>query len=287
MRARVAHVPSFVWLPGDRVGLTRRYLQSAYFRYTPSTWELEQGLLRLDGTELALVCAQGAAGLDREVCWRGIDEHQARTARLARSDDRWVLPGLGAWFDHVGFTFGDDVVIHVRDVDAPLFVFDRESRFDRDEGPIARRNAALSEAAIQVLAESREPWLSVDRLVKLLVARFDFRAGTAPDSFSQRLLEQDNRFTLAPSGREVRLSHFHHEDTARAYLAGLHTPSEALPAFLEEYPPQSNEDREKAFAYLESLWRHTPRPEYDGMTQAQWEEAQHKILPFVPREPRA
>ena len=71
MRVRITHVPSFVWLFDARVGLTRHYLQGAFFRYTPSTWELEQGLLRLDGTELALVCAQGAAGLDREVCWRG------------------------------------------------------------------------------------------------------------------------------------------------------------------------------------------------------------------------
>lgn len=284
MRTRVMLMPQFVLLPGDRVALTRHFLQGAYFRYTPTTWELERGVLRLEASELALVCAQDGSGLDQEVRWRALDEADPHTVRLARFDGSWVLPGLSDWYDHTGFTFGDDVVVHVREVAPPLFVLDRVSRFDRDEGPISRRNARLLETAIAVLAESGEGWLAVDRLLKLLVGRFDFRASTPPDSFGQRLLDQDTRFTQAKDGREVRLSHFHHEDTARAFMARVSSPAEALTVFFEEYPPQGPEDRDKALAYLEQLWRHTPRAELNGLTPAQLDDPDGKIVPFGRRD---
>jgi hypothetical protein len=286
MRTRVLHAPQMVALPGDRVALTRHFLQGAYFRYTPTTWELERGVLRLETSELALVCALDDTGLDQEVRWRGLDESEPHTVRLARSDGFWVLPGLGGWFDATGFTFGDDVVVHVREVRPPLFVLDRVSRFDRDEGPISRRNARLVELAIAILAESGEGWLAVDRLVKMLVGRYDYRGSTPPDSFGQRLLDQDTRFTQGKDGREVRLSHFHHEDTARAYLARVNSAAEALPVFFEEYPPQGPDDRDKALAYLEQLWRHTPRAELNGLTPAQMTDPASKIVPFGRREPQ-
>lgn len=283
LRARVTIAPALVALPEERVALTRHFLQGAYFRYTPSSWELEKGVLCLEATELALVCAQVSSAPDLEVCWRDVAETDARQARLVRSDDRWLLPGLGGWFDATGFTFGDDVVVHVREASVPLFVFDRVSRFDRDEGPIARRNARLVETAIATLEEGTEPWVSVERLVKLMVGRFDYRSPTPPDAFAQRLLEQDNRFTLSKDGREVRLSHFHHEETAHAYMAKVSSPNQALGAFFEEYPPQGPEDRDKAVAYLEQLWRHTPRAELNGLTPAQVEDPHSKIVLFERR----
>lgn len=285
LRMRLAIAPGIVLMAGAQVALLRHYVQGAFFRYTPSSWELEKGVLRLDSTELALVCAQASPERDQEVCWRDVSETEAHQARLARDDDRWVLPGLGGWFDHTGFTFGDDVVVHVRDAAIPLFVLDRVSRFDRDEGPISRRNAQLAETAIAILEEAAGGWTLVDRLLKQLVARFDFRAPTPPDSFGQRLLDQDNRFTVSREGREVRLSHFHHEDTARAFMAGMKSPAAALAAFFEEYPPQGHDDREKALAYLEQLWRHTPREEYNGLTPAQWDDPKGKIVPFPRRDP--
>lgn len=285
LRTRLTIAPGLVKVGRDRVALLRRFVQGAFFRYTPSTWELEKGVLRLDSTELALVCAQASPDSDQEVCWRDVSESAAHQVRLARNDGRWVLPGLEGWFDQTGFTFGDDLVVHVKEAATPLFVFDRVSRFDRDEGPIARRNACLTETAIAILAESEEGWMLVDRLLKLLLARFDFRAATPPDSFGQRLLDQDNRFTLAREGRSLRLSHFHHEDTARAYLATVNSSAAALAAFFEEYPPQNGDDRDKAIAYLEQLWRHTPRAELDGLTPAQWGEPNRKIVPFGQRGP--
>lgn len=284
LRMRLTIAPGLVLMADEQVALLRHHVQGAFFRYTPSSWELEKGVLRLDSTELALVCAQASPERDQEVCWRDVAETAAHPARLARDENRWVLPGLGGWFDHTGFTFGDDVVVHVRDAATPLFVLDRVSRFDRDEGPITRRNARLAETAIAILAETSGGWMLVDRLLKLLVARFDFRAPTPPDSFGQRLLDQDNRFTVSREGREVRLSHFHHEDTARAYMAGVKSPAAALAAFFEEYPPQGADDREKALAYLEQLWRHTPREEYNGLTPAQWDDSNGKIVPFTRRE---
>ncbi|MFN3432464.1 MAG: hypothetical protein ACK46X_21260, partial [Candidatus Sericytochromatia bacterium] len=280
LRARVTIAPALVALPGERVALTRHFLQGAYFRYTPNSWELEKGVLCLEATELELVCAQVSPASDLEVCWRDVSESEARQARLVRSDDRWLLPGLGGWFDRTGFTFGDDLVVHVREASVPLFVFDRVSRFDRDEGPIARRNAQLVEAAIATLEEATEAWMSVERMVKLMVGRFDYRSPTPPDAFAQRLLEQDNRFTLSKDGREVRLSHFHHEETAHAYMARVGSPNQALGAFFEEYPPQGPEDRDKAVAYLEQLWRHTPRAELNGLTPAQVDDPHSKIVLF-------
>lgn len=281
---RLQHSPLFVTLPGGMVDLTRRYLDGAYFRYTPTDRELKEGILLLDGTELSLVCAQGPISPDPEIYWRDLDDEEVHHARLARTGLAWVMPGLGPWFERMGFRHGDDLVAHVRSVAQPLLVFDHVPVLERDEGALARRNQRLVESAIAWLA-SEPGWVSLERLLKELVARYNFRSSYPPDSFGHRLLERDNRFTLSDDGRAIRLSYFHHDDTARAYLARLSAPVEALPAFLEEYPPVRPGDRDKALAYLERLWRETPRPELDGLTPAEAEELQAKIVPFTRGKP--
>jgi hypothetical protein len=280
VRDRLRHSPLFVTLPDERVALTRLYLQGANFRYSPASWELAQGLLSLEATELALVCAQSGGGPDPELSWRGLHDEAPNRTRLARAERGWVLPGLSAWFAAVGFEAGDDLLVHVREIEGPLLVFERVSRFARDEGPIARRNALLLEAAIGVLREEGGGWLGVDRLLKQLVARYDFRRLVPPDSFGQRLLVGETRFTLSRDGGAVRLSYFYHDDTARAFLATCASPQEALPAFFEEFPPDGAGDREKALRYLEALWEETPRPELGGLTPTEARAQEAKIVPF-------
>jgi hypothetical protein len=292
MRDRLRHSPRFVMLPENRVGLTRDFLQGAFFRYTVTPWELERGVLLLNGTELSLVAGLALEAVDQAISWKDVGNGEPQRTRLARQDlpdnmgGAWVLPALGAWYAERDVQPGDDVVVHVRDLATPLLVIDRVPFLERDEGPISRRNARLVEAAIEVLTEEPSDWMTLDRLLNQLVARYDFRSPYPPDSLGQRLVIQDNRFTLSKEGREVRLSHFHHDETAIAYLSHLRSPEEALTIFFEEYPPTESGDREKALRYLEALWKRTPRPELGGLTPLEAEERRHKIIPF-PRSPGA
>jgi hypothetical protein len=281
LRGRLRHAPQFVLLSEGRMGLTRDFLQGAYFRYTPSAHDLEHGALRLEGTELALVGALSPSALDLEMRFRLADEDTIHHARLVRLDDAWILPGLGGIFEALQFEFGDDLLVHVRELNGPLFVLGHVSRLERDEGAIRRRNARLEEAAIGILSQEPGAWLSLDGLLKQLIAHYDFRSVLPPDSFGTRLLYQDNRFTVGRAGREVRLSHFQHDDLARAYLSRLSSPAEALSAFFEEYPPENDHDRAKALSTLEALWQDVPRPELGGLTPRLERERADKIVNFV------
>lgn len=290
LRDRVRHSPLFASMPEGRVGLTADFLQGAFFRYTITPWELERGVLLLNGTELSLLTALALEGSDQAMSWKDVGNGEPQRIRLARQDlpdglgDAWVLPALGGWFADREVQPGDDLVVHVRDLQVPLLVFDRVAFLDRDEGTIARRNARMVEAAIAVLREESLGWVSLERLLRHLLARFDFRSPSPPDSIGQRLVIQDNRFTLSRDGREVRLSHFHHDETALLFLSQLRNPEEALSTFFEEYPPTEPGDKDKALRYLEALWQRTPRPELDGLTPHEAEERRHKIVPF-PRSP--
>lgn len=292
MYDRLRHSPRFVSLPEGRIGLTADFVRGAFFRYSITPWELERGVLLLNGTELSLLTALALEGSDQAISWKDVGNGEPSRTRLARQDlpdgldGAWVLPALGSWFAERGVEPGDDLVVHVRDLSVPLLVFDRVPFLERDEGTINRRTARMVEAAIGVLREEPTDWVPLERLLRHLVARFDFRSPFPPDSLGQRVVVQDNRFTLSKDGREVRLSHFHHDETALLYLSRLNSPQEALSTFFEEYPPTEPGDKDKAVKYLEALWLRTPRPELDGLTPAEAEERRHKIVPF-PRAPKA
>lgn len=264
--------------------LTRNCLQGAYFRQTPSADDLVHGTLALANTELGMIAA--AAGSDAAIAWRPVGS-DAKDTQSFFPAGRPVMSGLETYFRQTGFELGDDLIIHVRDATAPLLVFDRMSRLDRDEGAIGRRNARLMAVAIAVLESETSvecaaagAWVGLARLLRQLPTRFDFRRGPPPDAFCQRLLLQDNRFTVSADGAWVRPSYFHQDRTARHYLARLASPLEALEAFCEEFPPEGPAERSLAIAHLETLWRQTPRAELGGLTPAQAEVNQAKIVPF-------
>lgn len=283
LEARLTTSPLFVRVrheDGAAWTLLAPFLAGATFRYALAPEDLETGTLRLEGREAMLAVAQHHGGTDPEVAWRALGEAEPRTTRLARGAAGWVLPGLGAFYAAHDVAVGDDVLLHVRDVAGPTFVLDAQPRLERDEAVIERANMRLTAAALALLAEDGGAWTAVERLGKRLVARHDHRHGTPPDAFAERLLLRDDRFTLSRDGLAVRPSHFRKDDTARAYLARVTTPHEALAAFLEEYPPAADADRDKALALLTAWWRDTPRAELGGMTPAQAEAEAAKIVPF-------
>jgi hypothetical protein len=263
--------------------LMASYLAGATFRYALGEDERQVGALRLEGREAMLAVQQRPGATEPEVAWRDADGAEPQRARLARGASGWALPGLGAFYAAHGLVAGDDVLVHVRDLEGPTFVLAVEPRLDRDEAAVERTNVKVLAAALALLQEDGGGWTPVDRLVKRLVARHDYRLGTPPDAFAERLLVRDDRFTLARDGHAVRPSHFRREDTTRAYLARVGSPHEALPAFLEEYPPSEDADREKALALLTRWWRDAPRAELGGMTPNQADEEAAKIIPFPRR----
>ena len=270
---------------GDRPtwALMAPFLAGATFRYALTAAELAMGALRLEGREAMFAVQQRPGGTAPEVAWRDVDAAEPALANLASGPSGWMLPGLGGFFAARGVAAGDDLLLHVRDLAGPTFVLDVQPRLERDEAAIERVNMKLAAAALGLLQEEGGAWTPVDRLLKRLVARHDHRHGTPPDAFAERLLLRDDRFTLARDGGAVRPSHFRKDDTARAYLARVGSPEAALPAFLEEYPPASEADREKAVALLRAWWRDVPRPELGGLTPAQADAEAAKLLPFRPR----
>jgi hypothetical protein len=286
LRTHLAAAPPLTRLADGTVALLRERVQGANFRLTPAPWEHAQGTLRLDGTEVAAALAGAGRppGPQLEVAWRGLDEppagpHRTLLAPGGPDGQAWVLPGLEAWYAAVGFQHGDDVIVHVRDLDAALLVLDHAPRLDRDEGVLRRRTARVLDAACAVLEEAGG-WLTLERLQALILGRVDHRQGTPPDPFNARLVELEPRLLLAPDGQRVRLAHFHTDAAARRYLARVASVAEALPAFLEEYPPREPADQAKALDALEALWRDTPREELDGRTPAEEEALAAKIVPF-------
>jgi hypothetical protein len=289
LRTRLAVAPQLTRLADGQVALLRDRVQGANFRLAPAPWEHAQGVLRLDGTEVAAALAsQGQRqGPDRDVSWRGLDEppagpHRTRLARGGPDGQALLLTGLEGWYAGVGFQHGDDVIVHIRDLATPLLVLDHVPRLDRDEGVLRRRTARVVDAACAVLEET-DGWLALEHLQARVLGHVDYRQGTPPDAFNARLVELEPRLLLSRDGREVRLAHFHTDAAARRYLARVPALADALPAFLEEYPPREPADRDKALASLEALWRETPRAELDGLTPAEAEALAAKIVPF-PRQ---
>lgn len=289
LHARAALAPQLTRLASGELALLRDRIEGAYFRAAPDVYELSRGLLRLEGLELALAlaCAAPSSGPDLAVAWRAMTDaehavHRTRLVRVEEAGGLWALPGLEAWYGAVDFAHGDDVIVHVRDLAGPVLVLDHLPRTDRDEGAIARRNKHVLDAAHAALqdAGATGDWLALERLLRLVVGRFDYRQGLPPDPLPTRLLGLDPRFLLARDGREVRLAHFHADETARRYLGSVGSPEEALGTFLEEYPPGEPGDRDKALATLRTLWRETPRVELGGLTPAQAELRAQKIVPF-------
>lgn len=256
------------------------YLAGATFRYALTEADLAAGALRLEGRAVMFAIAPRLGDAACEVAWRDLEETEPHRARLEQRPEGCLLPGLGGFFAAHGLVAGDDVLVHVRELAAPTFVLDAQPRLERDEAAIERANRRLAAAALALLQEDGAGWTPIDRLIRRLVARHDYRRGTPPDAFAERLLLRDDRFTLSLDGLAVRPSHFRRDDTARAYLARVGSPSEALPAFLEEYPPVAEADREKALALLTAWWRDIPRPELGGQTPAQAEAEAAKIVPF-------
>ncbi|MDB5099100.1 MAG: hypothetical protein JWM80_3521 [Cyanobacteria bacterium RYN_339] len=282
LRERVAAAPQITRLGNGELALLRERVTAANFRLTPQPWEHAQGVLRLDGTEVAVALAtQGPPG---EVSWRGLDEppagpHRASLAPGGPDAKALVLPGVDAWYAAVGFAHGDDVLVHVRDVTTPLLVLDHVPRLDRDEGVLRRRSARVLDAACDVL-EELGGWVPFERLLARVLGLIDYRQGTPPEAFTARLVGVEPRLLVSADGRQVRLAHFHTDAAARRYLSQVPNLADALPAFLEEFPPREPADREKAQASLEALWRETPRPELDGLTPAEADALAAKIVPF-------
>ncbi len=261
-------------------GLMAPFLLGATFRYALTETDLAMRALRFEGREVMFAIAQRPGGPDPAVAWRDLGEAAPHHTRLASGPTGWTLPGLGEFFAAHALAAGDDVLIHVRDLETPTFVLDAQPRLDRDEAAIERANMRLAAAALALLQEDGAAWTPVDRLTKRLIARHEYRRGTPPDTFGERLLVRDDRFTLAHDGHAVRPSHFRKDDTARAFLARVSAPQDALPAFLEEYPPTTEADRGKAIALLTAWWRDTPRRELRGLTPAQAEAEAAKIVQF-------
>lgn len=286
LAARLLASPLFV-LTGRGWILLAPHLQGATFRYALTEAELAGGALRLEGRAAMAALQQSQAFNEGTVRWKPVGDEPPTPATLVRGADGWALPGLGLYFAGQELKAGDDLLVHVRNLDPPCLVLDAESRFERDEAAIERSNVRLVEAALAILDSEGGGWLRIDRLSKRLLARHDHRRGVPPDAFSERLLPRDDRFTLSKDGLAVRPSHFRRDDTAKLYLSRLRTSLEALPAFLEEYPPNSDADRERAMAVLDTWWRDTPRPELGGRTPAMVEHEGTKIVPFQRREPRS
>lgn len=285
LEQRLTASPLFV-LTGRGWTLLGPHLLGATFRYALTPAEVAGGSLRVEGRAAMAALQQSDAFNPGEVRWKPVGDEEPTPAALAQGPDGWALPGLGLFYAARGLQAGDDVLVHVRDLEPACLVLDAETRLERDEAAIERSNARLVEAALAILEAEGAGWMRIDRLGWRLLARHDHRRGVPPDTFAERLLPRDDRFTLSKDGLAVRPSHFRRDDTAKAYLARLSTPHEALGAFLEEYPPTSDADRERAMAALEAWWRDTPRRELGGQTPGQVEALGPKIVPFGRRKPR-
>jgi hypothetical protein len=180
LRTRLAVAPQLTRLADGQVALLRDRVQGANFRLAPAPWEHAQGVLRLDGTEVAAALAsQGQRqGPDRDVSWRGLDEppagpHRTRLARGGPDGQALLLTGLEGWYAGVGFQHGDDVIVHIRDLATPLLVLDHVPRLDRDEGVLRRRTARVVDAACAVLEET-DGWLALEHLQARVLGHVDY-----------------------------------------------------------------------------------------------------------------
>ncbi|OGR00720.1 MAG: hypothetical protein A2284_14110 [Deltaproteobacteria bacterium RIFOXYA12_FULL_61_11] len=191
----------FVTTSDNRFALTLDLLAGARFRITPRAYELEEGILELDGGKLfvfwPLFFSSGRSERLVRLQLEGglVMERPIVALDLGLEDEyvRYVLPDLTFWYRQQRLELGDDLLIQVLDRAGTTYAIRKFARTARGERAIQRENRKLADVAFSVLKNAGERCEAQPTLMRMVFGRYPHKGPTIPDMLDL-VLAEDSRF---------------------------------------------------------------------------------------------
>lgn len=190
--------PALGWLRLDRSEVVPMHvvLQGLRFRYIPTMWELEAGVLPLVRLQ-PFVGLRDATPHLQDATGTPLTTADAQTDAYGLRQSNGLTHGfaLGSWYTQTLFIPGDSIVITILATDPLTLQLVHESATDFRTSDVAAQDAALVEAIVERVQRSRLPLTPCDELILPVFARASWRTGY-PGHPWQQLIARDGRLQL-------------------------------------------------------------------------------------------